>query len=66
MISPRPFYSQQWNKKILQKGENLLRTIIRKLIYAIYGTDQWVDINEFETNYCLLCDKLNDLQTNYL
>ena len=22
MISPRPFYSQQWYKKILQKGEN--------------------------------------------
>lgn len=65
MISPRPFYSQQWDKKILQKGENLLRTIIRKLIYAVDGTEQWVDINEFETTYCLLCDKLNDLQINY-
>lgn len=65
MISPRPFYSQQWYKKILQKGENLLRTIIRKLIYAVDGIEQWVDISEFEMNYCLLCDKLNDLRIKY-
>ena len=47
MILPRPFYSGDPVKRLLQRGENMLRTILRKLVYAVDGTEQWLPIEPF-------------------
>lgn len=64
MLLPRPFYSHNKMKSLAQHIENGIRTILRKLIYCIDGTEQWVPIAEFEARYRFVCEKLrqNNIQ----
>jgi len=66
MILPRPFYSHKWYKYIFQKIENLLRTIFRKFIYMIDGTEQWVSLPLFCEQYKNLCFSLKDKDISVL
>lgn len=58
MLTPRPFYSHTWYKRIGQKIENMLRKICSKLIYAVDGTEQWVPLGEFQEAYQNLVKEL--------
>lgn len=62
MLLPRPFYSRKWYKKIGQLFENSLRTIFRKLIFKVDGTEQWMPFDQFVVYYSDLCSKLKELQ----
>lgn len=58
MLSPRPFYSHIWYKKMIQKIENILRLCFRKIIFCVDGSEQWVNIGQYEKNYNSLCKDL--------
>ena len=60
MLLPRPFYSHTWYKNWGQHIENWMRTIFRKLIYLIDGTEQWVSITEFIDEYRFVCKSFRD------
>lgn len=51
MLMPRPFYSSSLRKNILQHGDNLLRNVFSKLIIAVDGTEQWVELDDFTAKY---------------
>lgn len=56
MLLPRPFYSHIWYKNWGQHIENGMRTIFRKLIYHVDGTEQWISIKQFIEKYRLVCE----------
>ena len=60
MILPRPFYSGRPIKNILQHGENLIRTILRKAVYLIDGTEQWLPIEPFMASLDEVCRSLSE------
>lgn len=59
MILPRPFYSKRPVKYILQRGENLIRTILRRLIYTIDGTEQLLPLEPFMSSLDTICRRLS-------
>lgn len=58
MLLPRPFYSSRWYKRIGQHVENSLRTILRKIIFIIDGTEQWMPLEQYRTHYEKVCSEL--------
>lgn len=60
MLLPRPFYSHVWYRYLGQRVENWMRTILRNLIYAIDGTEQWVPIDIFAEAYFDVCKTFRD------
>lgn len=60
MLLPRPFYSRTWYKNWGQQIENWMRTIFRKLIYFIDGTEQWVPAAQFMEGYRFVCESFRD------
>lgn len=58
MLSPRPFYSKKWHKRLFQKMDNLMRTMFRNLIYFFEVPEQEVDIKLFQETYNALLDSL--------
>lgn len=58
MIMPRPFYSHTWYKNILQHMENVLRTVFRKLVYAVDGSEQWMPLDRFKDEMGSVCGKM--------
>lgn len=65
MILPRPFYSRNFYKRIIQKVENILRTIFRKMIYYFDGVEQWIELNEFEMRFCKIKQTLNNCNIDF-
>lgn len=61
MLLPRPFYSRRWYKRLGQLFENFLRSIFRKIIFRVDGTEQWMPLEQFVENYSELCSKLKAL-----
>lgn len=60
MLLPRPFYSHVWYKNWGQHIENWMRTVLRKLIYVVDGTEQWVSIGQFAEAYYGVCKIFRD------
>lgn len=58
MLMPRPFYSHRRNKRVGQKIENVMRHLCSSLIYAIDGSEQWVNIEEFSNIYSRIVQDL--------
>lgn len=51
MLMPRPFYSHSLRKSLGQHLDNAMRRILSKLIVAVDGTEQWVPLDAFSTQY---------------
>lgn len=60
MLMPRPFYSRNKAKSIVQHGENLLRKVFSRVIEAVDGTEQWVSLSSFEAQYRELVRQLGE------
>lgn len=58
MLMPRPFYSRNPIKSVVQHAENFARKMISSLIIAVDGTEQWVDADSFAKHYGELLDSL--------
>ena len=55
MIMPRPFYSRRPIRFLLQHAENLVRTVLRRLVYAVDGTEQWLPIEPYMETLDRIC-----------
>lgn len=58
MLMPRPFYSRSPLKRMGQRIDNLCRKFLSALIKLVDGTEQWMPIEPFSTQYAELLDKL--------
>jgi len=61
MIMPRPFYSHKWYKRFFQYLENYLRTVFRKLVLIIDGTEQWMPFERYVSEYAYVCAGLREM-----
>lgn len=51
MLNPRPFYSSDWNKKIIQLIDSFIRTSLNKILLKIQGSYTWVSLDSFKSEY---------------
>lgn len=51
MLMPRPFYSHSLRKSLGQHLDNAVRKVLANLIVAVDGTEQWVPLDAFATQY---------------
>ena len=61
MLMPRPFYSRAPMKRLVQHMENFGRRCCASLIVAVDGTEQWMPIAEFSSNYRIVLRRLTSL-----
>ena len=59
MLDPRPIYSRNLYKSILEHADSLFRYNFKKLLIMMYGVYSWVGIEEFTENYQQLIDAIN-------
>lgn len=55
MLLPRPFYSHSFFKRSFQKIENVIRIILRNMIFLVDGTEQWMPIDQYKKDYEKIC-----------
>ena len=61
MLMPRPFYSRTLAKRTGQHVDNLCRKVLSGVIKLVDGTEQWMPLESFSTQYEELLDRLLDL-----
>ena len=64
MLLPRPFYSHVWYKKLGQHIENGIRTGLRKLVFAVDGTEQWMPLDLYIKHYEDVCAGIRAIGTH--
>lgn len=58
MLNPRPYYSNRWYKKVLQKFDSYIRTKLNVVLLSIQGKTRWVSIDEFREEYVKCIKKI--------
>lgn len=64
MLIPRPLYSQNWKKRLLEYFDNFTRKILNFFVVTFDGYEQWVGIDDFTLTYNAIVNKLKQHTTN--
>lgn len=66
MMDPRPFYSRKKIKKFLQIGDNLIRSLVCKVMFLTQGKCQWCSVERFEIQYNNVLENLRPIIPNII
>lgn len=64
MLDPRAFYSKKWHRIVLDRVDNMIRFILKRLVLLTQGTIQLVSLERFRESYeaLLLTLQKNDIK----
>lgn len=62
MLDPRPFYSSNKKRAIIERIDSFVRWHIKLVLMNICGTSTWVTLEEFEYEYRKFLDSFKDIE----
>lgn len=66
MLIPRPLYSKNPKKRLLEHCDNFARKILHFFVVALDGYEQWVTIDDFTLSYNAVVNKLKQKTSNII